>query len=208
MPDRVNVYVDGFNLYYQRVKGTPYKWLDLRLLAENLLPGAAIRWVRYFTTWVQPRPHDPQQQQRQQAYIRALRTTKDFSVEFGLFRERKKHLRAVYPPPDMVWVYKTEEKGSDVNLASYLLLDAFHDEYDAALVISNDADLKTPIEIVRNEFRKPVTIGIPGTAKQFRTSALPGDKYVRIEAKQHLRTSQLPETLQDADGTIRKPAGW
>ena len=26
---RVNVYVDGFNLYYGSLKGTPYKWLDL-----------------------------------------------------------------------------------------------------------------------------------------------------------------------------------
>jgi hypothetical protein len=139
---RVNVYVDGFNLHNRRVKGTPYKWLDLRALAGSLLPGAHIRWVRYFTTWVQPRPDDPQQQQRQQAYIRALETTPDFSVRFGLFRERKKKLRTVYPPPDRVLVYKTEEKGSDVNLASYLLLDAFRSEFDTALVVSNDADLK------------------------------------------------------------------
>jgi len=26
---KVNVYIDGFNLYYGAVKGTPYRWLNL-----------------------------------------------------------------------------------------------------------------------------------------------------------------------------------
>jgi len=33
-----NVYVDGFNLYYGCLKGTPYKWLDLGALCQALLP--------------------------------------------------------------------------------------------------------------------------------------------------------------------------
>ncbi|HVH69249.1 MAG TPA: hypothetical protein VM716_15380 [Gemmatimonadales bacterium] len=32
------VYVDGFNLYYGAVKGTPFKWLDIRQLCQLLLP--------------------------------------------------------------------------------------------------------------------------------------------------------------------------
>ena len=44
-----------------------------------------------------------------------------------------------------VRVMKTEEKGSDVNLATYLLVDAFEDRFDVAVIISNDSDLKEPI---------------------------------------------------------------
>jgi hypothetical protein len=33
-----NLYVDGFNLYYRAVRGTPFKWLDLRKLGEALFP--------------------------------------------------------------------------------------------------------------------------------------------------------------------------
>jgi hypothetical protein len=33
----------------------------------------------------------------------------------------------VNPPPDFIDIFKTEEKGSDVNLAAHLLLDAFHE---------------------------------------------------------------------------------
>ena len=55
---RVNIYVDGFNLYYGSCKATPYKWLDLAALAGTLLPGAAIQHIRYF---VRLDPSDPGQ---------------------------------------------------------------------------------------------------------------------------------------------------
>lgn len=29
-----NIYVDGFNLYYRALKYTPFRWLDLRKLAD------------------------------------------------------------------------------------------------------------------------------------------------------------------------------
>jgi hypothetical protein len=35
---RAIVYVDGFNLYYGALKGTPHRWLDLAALADLLLP--------------------------------------------------------------------------------------------------------------------------------------------------------------------------
>jgi hypothetical protein len=50
--------------------------------------------------------------------------------------------------PDVVRVLKVEEKGSDVNLASHLLLDAFQGSFDVAAVLSNDSDLIEPMRIV------------------------------------------------------------
>ncbi len=44
-----NIYVDGFNLYYGALKGTPYKWLDLDMLSRLLVPGREIKRIRYFT---------------------------------------------------------------------------------------------------------------------------------------------------------------
>ena len=52
-------------------------------------------------------------------------------------------------PLKRVWVDKTEEKGSDVNLASHLLHDGFKGLYDAAVIITNDSDLAEPIRMVR-----------------------------------------------------------
>lgn len=53
---------------------------------------------------------------------------------------------------------KTEEKGSGVNLASFLLLDAFQGDREVAVEISNDSDLKLPIEVARNELE--IEVGI------------------------------------------------
>jgi hypothetical protein len=50
----------------------------------------------------------------------------------------------------MVSIIEEEEKGSDVNLASYLLVDGFAGEYDIAIVVSNDSDLAEPIRLVRS----------------------------------------------------------
>jgi hypothetical protein len=57
---KTNVYVDGFNLYYGAVKGTPFKWLNIAALVGNIVKNADIQRIRYFTARVQARPHDPQ----------------------------------------------------------------------------------------------------------------------------------------------------
>jgi uncharacterized LabA/DUF88 family protein len=67
-------------------------------------------------------------------------------------------VRAPGQPQQYVKVIKTEEKGSDVNLATHLLHDAHRDRFDLAVVVSNDSDLLGPIKIVRNELGKMVGI--------------------------------------------------
>lgn len=37
-----NVYIDGFNLFYRCLKGTPYKWLDVAKLSAHLLPKGTV----------------------------------------------------------------------------------------------------------------------------------------------------------------------
>jgi hypothetical protein len=73
-PVRLSVYIDGFNLYYGCLEGTACRWLDLEALCRRLFPRDTIHRIRYFTAIVSARPSDPQQPQRQQAYLRALNT--------------------------------------------------------------------------------------------------------------------------------------
>jgi hypothetical protein len=77
------VYVDGFNLYYGALKGTPYRWLDLRKLSELLLPKHEITRIKYFTARVSARPGDPGQSTRQHAYLRALTTIANLDIIYG-----------------------------------------------------------------------------------------------------------------------------
>lgn len=67
------------------------------------------------------------------------------------------------PPasPVMVKVVKSEEKGSDVILATYLMLDAFDNDFEGAVIVSNDSDLAEPIRLVRTRFRHKLVVLYP-----------------------------------------------
>lgn len=205
---RANFYVDGFNLYHRAVQGTRYKWLDLGKFCRFLLPEHQINRIRYFTAIVDSRPGDPGQQQRQQAYLRALGTVPGLSIHYGKFRTRVTRAPLASPPPGgsrTVEILRTDEKGSDVNLATYLLADGFRGDYEVAVVVSNDSDLIEPITVVRDELN--LMVGVIITDSRTRRSALPADFHRRVRERT-LKGCQFPATVRDARGTIRKPAEW
>jgi uncharacterized LabA/DUF88 family protein len=109
-------------------------------------------------------------------------------------------------PQQYARVIKTEEKGSDVNLATHLLHDAHMDRFDVAVVVSNDSDLLGPIKIVRNELGKKV--GILNPQKNPSRAILPHIDFIKQIRSGALGASQLPATMQDAIGQFTKPAGW
>ncbi|SRR5579884_2449096 len=214
-PEITNVYVDAFNLYYGSLKGTAYKWLNLRAFCESTFPPPRnqIATVRYFIARVKARPHDPDQPKRQEIYLRALRTLPNLTIHYGHYLESVVRMRLATPPssgPTTVEVLKTEEKGSDVNLASHLLMDGFRGRFDVAIVISNDSDLAEPISLVRTELKRKVLVlmpccngGVPSI--QLRKVA---SKVVRVDPAK-LAASQFAPSLTDAAGVvITKPASW
>lgn len=207
---RTRVYIDGFNLYYGCLKGTPHKWLDIRALCTALLPKNQIELVRYFTAQISARPNDPHQATRQQTYFRALATDPLVQVHLGHFLTHE-----VTMPDALAWqqgrirpvrVMKTEEKGSDVNLATFLLMDAFDDAFDMAVVVSNDSDLKEPISQVRNRFKKGV--GILNPQKNVSRALQPLAHFIKPIRGGALGQAQFPGQLQDAVGVFHKPARW
>lgn len=214
-----NVYIDGFNLYYA-IKRTPFKWLDISALCTELLPRRRINKIKYFTAIVKDRLHDPTATVRQGVYLRALRTIPNLRIhDEGHFVDRKR-LFPQYPyayrppsnptnPPQAVQVMKTEEKGSDVNLASVLLFDGLKDDYLDAVVISNDADLATPIKIVTQKLGKLVTVINPHK-EQYRSNELinAATTYIWTINRSVYQRSQFPTTMSDSQGTFTKPSTW
>jgi hypothetical protein len=206
---RANVYVDAFNLYYGCLKGTPYRWLDLDAFSRQLLPHDHIHRIRYFTALVSGRTGDLQQPQRQQIYLRALQTIPHLSVHLGHYLSHPVRMPLAHPPrvgPQTVEVVRTEEKGSDVNLASYLLLDGFRGDCEAAVVISNDSDLKVPIELAQAELG--LVVGVINPHPPARRSRALQPTFWRQVRERQLRRSQFPPILADARGMIRRPQGW
>ena len=210
---RVNFYVDGFNIYYGCLKGTPYRWLDLEALCKRYIrSGDQLNRIRYFTARVTPRPNDPQAPQRQQIYLRALQTIPCLSVHLGRFQESDVRMRLSTPPTvgaKTALVVKTEEKGSDVNLATFLLLDAFTKDAEVAVIVSNDSDLVEPIRVTKEDLGIRVGILNPHRPR-FRSldlQRIPPTFFKQIRAGA-LSASQFPETMQDSRGTLTRPASW
>ena len=134
-----NVYVDGFNLYYSTLRDTSHRWLDLQALALRLLePDFSLHRIRYFTAPLKIRQVDPGKRRRQHVYLRALRTIPDLTIQ-GHFLSNPVRMPLAKPRPGqapLVTVLRTEEKGSDANLAAWLTRDAAKRDCRAAFVIS------------------------------------------------------------------------
>jgi len=207
---KTNIYVDGFNLYYRCLKGTPCKWLDIGKLCQLLLPHNVINEIKYFTANVTARPGDPNQPFRQQIYFRALETIPNLRIVRGHFLTNKVSMLKVGCAPNKdssyVQVIKTEEKGSDVNLATHLVYDACNDNFECAVVVSKDSDLLEPIRIVRQELGLTVGLLNPGKKKSF--ALIPQVDFIKEIRRGVLMASQFPNELQDANGKFKKPASW
>lgn len=226
---RTNVYIDGFNLYYGLLRHSPYKWLDLEAFCDRLLPRNEVQRIVYCTAKVEPRPHDPGQPARQLTYLRALATLTRVEVVLGNFLSSVvrqplvdadpitgKPLRDASNQPVLKvdaagnvvsgWVLKTEEKGSDVNLAAHLLRDAYRASGECAVVISNDSDLLTPIRLVKDDCGIVVGLVPPRPKGSVELKRLADFK---IQPRAHvLAGSQFPAIFHDQNGTIHKPVDW
>ena len=203
---KTNIYVDGFNLYYGCIKDTPYHWLNLAEMCRLLLPKDKIHRIKYFTALVTARPNVPDQPLRQQTFLRALQTILNLEIILGSFLSHevmmpRSPLGTVY-----VKVIKTEEKGSDVNIATHLLLDAFRNDYELAVVVSNDSDLLLPIQIVTEQFGKPV--GLLNPQQNPSVALLPHVMFVKNIRKNVLKNSLFPPVLKDRHGKFSKPDDW
>jgi hypothetical protein len=202
------VYVDGFNFYYGAVKGTPYKWLDFAAMCRMLLPNDVIHGIKYFTAPVNPRPNDPDQRLRQETYFRALKTIPNLEITLGTFLTHEVTMPLAGQPGKYARVIKTEEKGSDVNIATHLLMDGFRNHFELAVVVSNDSDLLMPIQVVMRELHKPVGILMP--ARQGHPSQVLSAQatFVKQIRERVLAKCQFPTAMKDAGGIFSKPPTW
>lgn len=209
MAARTIVYIDGFNLYYGRPKRTSHKWLDLRALCGVLLPQNEIVAIRYFTARVKPRLDNPHVHLRQQAYLAALATIPNLTIHEGHFLEKPTYMPLFDPPPNgerTVKVLKTEEKGSDVALASFLVADGYDGMYEVAVIVSNDSDLVPPITIVRE--RLGLTVGVLNPHRVTSHALRKVASFYRPIREGAIASCQFPDSIDTSSGTLTRPTQW
>jgi uncharacterized LabA/DUF88 family protein len=175
-------------------------------MSSLLFPEDEIISVKYFTAAIKIRTDDEQiKTTRQQLYWRALRTLPKVEIIEGIFLQHKVFMKSV-KEKDYVQVYKSEEKGTDVSIASHLVNDAHNNVFERAVVISNDSDLVTPIKIVVSELNIPVTITSPFNRNNLQLKSVSSDvKQIRSGL---LRVSQFEHILKDDVGEFTIPENW
>lgn len=211
----VIVYFDGFALYKALLQRThpEYKWLDLVGLASLLFPQRDVIAVKFFTAQLKPLTNNPKIAQRQLVYWDALRATGVEIIE-GKFRFNRQWLP--YHPErldsdgrvETVCVKRPEEKGTDVALASHLILDAIDNKADSYAIATNDSDLAGPVQMLSERGKSIALISVAGTGYNKAFDAA-GIETVRQVRRGTLAAAQLPHTVRDQSGrAIKKPATW
>ncbi|MGM0409036.1 MAG: NYN domain-containing protein [Bacteroidota bacterium] len=200
--ERVVVYVDGFNLYFGLIEAglEKCKWLDIKQLVNSLLkPNQELKKIKYFTSRV---GNNPEKQKRQTTYIEALET-KNIQVFYGHYQTNKTECKRC----GHIWK-SYNEKMTDVNIATQMLIDAYKDNFDMAMLISGDSDLVPPINAVHENFNnKRVFVAFP--PRRHNSSVSLAAKGSLIIGRKKLMDSQFSLELQKRDGYIlRKPSDW
>ncbi|MDP2362718.1 MAG: NYN domain-containing protein [Ignavibacteria bacterium] len=206
---RTFIYIDGFNFYYRAVKGTPYKWINFKSLFQKLLlPENQIVKIKYFTALVSGK-YNPQKPIKQKTFIRALELTiPEIEVFYGHFLTHEVFAPLAKPETNKksVKIIKTEEKGSDVNIAVQLLNDSWLNCFDCAVVVSNDSDLAEAMKLVKKHHpEKKLGLFMPGKGHPSKELMQYADFIKRIR-EGVLLSSQLPNPIPG--GNIYKPGNW
>lgn len=200
--ERVIVYADGFNLYFGMLESelSGCKWLNINKLVMSLLKdNQEVNEIKYFTS---RGSNNPEKQKRQSLYIEALETV-GIKIYYGHYQQNVIECKRC----GNKWA-SYNEKMTDVNIATQIMVDAYKDKYDMAMPISGDSDLVPPVKEIHNNFNnKRVFVAFP--PKRYNSSIALEAKGSMIIGKKKLKDSQFEESIPKKDGyIIHKPKEW
>ena len=197
---KVSVFIDGFNLYHaiDDLGKHHLKWLDLRKLSEQFAPKSdfIITSIYYFSAYAYWRKDA---QVRHREYVKALKATGVTPI-MGKFKEKDRSCRKC----GHSWK-DHEEKETDVNIATYILREAYKDSYDILFLISADSDLAPAIRLVKKDFPEKKTRVIFPPSRGYSwdlVDAVGGKKNARRIKPIHIERSLLGMEVQDESGRV------
>ena len=97
---------------------------------------------------------------------------------------------------------------TDVNIATQMIIDAYHDKYDMAMLISGDSDLVPPIKSIMENFNnKRIFVAFP--PKRHNNSVNLVSKGSLVIGRKKLADSQFDDEITKKDGfVLKKPDYW
>ncbi|MEK6801025.1 MAG: NYN domain-containing protein [Nanoarchaeota archaeon] len=142
--ERVDIFIDGSNFYHstKNIEAKGYK-IDLKRIIDELARARKVETF-YYTALLDPE-YNLEKYKEHKEVIEDLKKIPNFKVI--LCDMRKINIGKKY---------QYEVKGDDVYLAHDLLIGAFDDLYDVAIIASGDADFIPVINTLRKRFKKRV----------------------------------------------------
>ncbi len=200
--NRVIVYIDGFNLYFGMLEAgyDNCKWLNIEKLVQSYLSSnQALMAIKFFTSRIS---HNPQKQKRQSTYLEALETT-SVKIIYGLYKAKNIECDNC----GHNWLI-SNEKMTDVNIATHLIIDAFQDKFDTAILISGDSDLVPPIKAVHENFpKKVVSVFFPPS--RHNNTVAGAARGSQIIGRKKLVDAQFENKITKSENFIlQKPKEW
>ena len=148
--ERVSIFIDGSNLYHG-LKFLGIKRIDFNEFTKILSNGNEIKRIFYYTARMD-KEFDENRFIKHQNFLRNLSSIPKFKIVFCTFKKIiEKDGRTRY-----------EIKGDDVQLANDMLVGAYENFYDTALLVSGDEDFKPVVRTVRRLGKKVENIFFRG----------------------------------------------
>ena len=206
---RVEVFVDGFNLYFgmracnQTNTYRKTLWLDLDKFIKNyaIKQEDTLIAIHYFTSLPM---NDNERAKRHEIYCSALKHT-GINVIYGRYKTK-----TIFCPLCNQYFQSYEEKETDVNIALQLLRHAVEDKFDKAILFSGDSDLAPAIENTRILFpAKQIQVLFPinrNKSKRLQQVSEPSPLYQYLTC---YKRCQFPSQIILEDGTTKEqPESW
>lgn len=147
---RIAVFVDGSNFYF-KMKSLNFENLsrfDYRGFIKWLARERIIVYAGYYIGAVRAKPDDDKGQKMRQAQVNLFNFLRSKKQNFIIHKGYLMRNGGVY-----------HEKGVDVKIATDLLVGAYENLYDEAIIISSDTDLIPAMEKVKRMGKKIEYIG-------------------------------------------------
>jgi uncharacterized LabA/DUF88 family protein len=227
---KTTIYIDGYNLYYSRLKGTQFKWLDLvTLFVDKILlqqdPSAAVVSIKYFTAPVKASyaRHGQDSEHAQTQYLRALIAKYPDVIQiiqgFHIFQPTALPTFVPNAQPSKAQVsriWMIEEKQTDVNIALHAYRDAARRHCDQVVICSNDSDIEPALRMIREDVPNvkiglvmPLRENAKDDGKVPNKRLTPLAHWVRRYIKdEELEKSQLPINVPTKKKPASKPSHW
>lgn len=224
---KTTIYIDGYNLYYGLLRGTPYKWLDVVKFCETIChdenPNFQIDMVKFFTSPIKAKisTRKDQAARSQRLYLNALKHKYPdrimivegfFQLTKGLFPRYKNPLDKT----DKVKVWRLEEKQTDVNIALHLYNDVVQKKTEQVVLVSNDSDFVPVFEFAK-QVNPKIHIGsiLPRIYTEGKNNRPASTELSKLSDwsrhyihPKELQTSQLPPMIATKKKPIYKPSYW